>query len=1054
MRLRFLMTLPFIFCEASPSTFIELKDTSSANNYNKIADPGRVCANREVMLKQNFFSGAHVRAGLIFAPHTIAQTASTAAFSDTTRARQYFAHAKQLAEQSQFDSSSFYFEKSRLIYASLVSLNNDLKAWEKVVVCWNEIGENYRNQARHHEALEIFGKAVETGLQKLGAYDPFIAASYDGIGQIYDQLLELERARLYYEKALTIKLQRFGENHPAVASSYVFLGNVYDNLGAREKGSAYLYKALTIRLKLFGENHLDVAASYHKLANLNWTDGDYDKALKYFEESRRIITQLLGENHPRLASSYGMIAMIYYCKGQYQTALAYCQKELQLRLLLGENNLALGPALVNIAAVYVELGEYDEALKCLYKSMPLFKKRFGEKHQAIATKWQYIGEVYLAKGDYSTALGLLNESLDMQRRFPNTIPVQVATLCYSLGELHAKQYNWERALHYYQKSILYLVPSFSDSSIYHNPFLRQHTLSEVELLKALAAKARVLAARYQQQSHSPKDLEMALSTYQVASDLMELMRNNYKDSGSRLFLVQKAVKIYEASIATALQAHALTHEDRYLAQAFYFAEKSKAAILTQSLQEARAKQFGGIPSQLLEKEKSLRLELANCETALQKEKEKNGQQKRRLLGQWEDRYFAVQRNYQNLINRFEKSYPRYYQLKYKTQTTTIDELQKALDANTALLEFFLGDSVIFAFVATKERFDWAVIKKDTAFTTTVASLSRSFKNVSSKTTYLQTAAEVYRMLVKPFATLSSKRRWVIIPDGDLYQIPFEALLNDEVAVSSQANFGGLPYLLKQHEISYHYSATLFLQSLQKQPADNYANLFVGFAPVFSEARKNGILAEIELPGLVEARPDASSYLITRDGKTLDELKYSERELKNIAAVFFNRGRVYLHEVASEENFKKNLKGCKYVHVATHGFVNTANPQLSNLAFSQPQTGNAEQDGILYSGETYNLDLNADLLVLSACQTGAGQIVKGEGLMALTRGFLYSGTRNIVASLWKVYDEHTSRLMVEFYRQIAADKSYSTALREAKLKMIANPETAAPQSWAGFVLIGQ
>ncbi len=1026
MHLRLLMTLPFIFttfggiCEASPSTFIGQKDTSITNNY-----------------------------------YSIMQTASPETLSDTAFARQYFAHAEWLAEQSQFDSSSFYFEKSRLLYAGFASLNNDLKVWEKVIACWNEIGENYRNQARHQEALEIFGRALETGLQKLSADDPAIAASYDGAGQVYYHLLELEKGRQYYEKALAIKLHRFGENHPAVATSYVFLGNVYDNLGTREKGSAYLYKALNIRLKLLGENHLDVADSYQQLANLNWKDGDYDKALKYFEKSRRIITQLLGENHPKLASSYGRIAMIYYCKGQYQTALAYCQKELQLRLLLRENNLALGPALVNIAAVYVELGEYDEALKCLHKSMPLFKKRFSEKHQAIATNWQYIGEVYLAKGDYATALVLLNKSLDMQLRFPNTIPVQVATLCYSLGELHAKQYNWERALHYYQKSILYLVPSFSDSSIYHNPSLRQHTLSEVELLKALAAKARVFAARYQQESHSPKDLEVALSTYQVASDLMELMRNNYIDSGSKLFLMQKAVKIYEESIATALQAHAFTHEERYLAQAFYFTEKSKAAILMQSLQEARAKQFGGIPSQLLEKEKSLRRELANCETELQKEKEKNGQQNKRLIGKWEDRHFVLQRDYQNLINRFEKSYPRYYQLKYKTQTATADELQKALDENTALLEFFWGDSVIYTFVTTKERFDWAVVKKDTAFTTTVTSLSRCFKNVSSKTTYLQTAAQVYRLLVKPLAThLSSKRRWVIIPDGDLYQIPFEALLNDKVAASSQADFGELPYLLKQHEISYHYSATLFLQSMQEQPADNYASLFIGFAPVFSAERKNGILAEIELPGLVEARPDASSYLITRDGKTLDELKYSEQELKNIAAVFFNQGRVYLHEVASEENFKKNLKGCKYIHVATHGFVNTENPQLSNLVFSQPQAGNADQDGILYSGETYNLDLNADLLVLSACQTGAGQIIKGEGLMALTRGFFYSGARNIVASLWKVYDEHTSRLMVEFYRQIPASESYSAALREAKLKMIANPETAGPQSWASFVLIGR
>jgi CHAT domain-containing protein len=311
------------------------------------------------------------------------------------------------------------------------------------------------------------------------------------------------------------------------------------------------------------------------------------------------------------------------------------------------------------------------------------------------------------------------------------------------------------------------------------------------------------------------------------------------------------------------------------------------------------------------------------------------------------------------------------------------------------------------------------------------------------------------MLVQPLASrIADKTKWVIIPDGKLHQIPFEALLTETVPPPSAADYRTLPYLIKQHEISYHYSATLFLKSLMEPARASYANLFVGFAPVFSETAKNGALFQLQLPEFTVARPDAHRYLVTRDGKTLEELKYSAQELRDILAVFLNHGRNFLYQEASEENFKKTVKGSKYVHVATHGFINSENPKLSNLAFSQPQDNTAKEDGILFSGETYNLDLNADLLVLSACQTGVGKLVKGEGLMALTRGFLYSGARNIIASLWKVYDQHTSLLMVEMYRQIAAGKSYSAALREAKLKMIANPETAGPQSWAGFVLIGR
>jgi CHAT domain-containing protein len=263
----------------------------------------------------------------------------------------------------------------------------------------------------------------------------------------------------------------------------------------------------------------------------------------------------------------------------------------------------------------------------------------------------------------------------------------------------------------------------------------------------------------------------------------------------------------------------------------------------------------------------------------------------------------------------------------------------------------------------------------------------------------------------------------------------------------------LNYVFRRHEISYHFSSTLFLRSRKAQIADRYSNTFVGFAPVFGKSMP-GAQSVVELPDLAIARPDALLYPVKREGAALEELKYSEQELRDILATFFNLGRTYIYQEASEENFKKNINGYKYVHVATHGFIDNENPKLSNLTFSPPKDSTATQDGVLFSNETYNLDLNADLLVLSACQTGTGKLVRGEGLMALTRGFLYSGARNIVASLWKVYDEHTSRLMVEMYRQIAAGKTYSAALREAKVKMIANEETAAPQSWAGFVLIGR
>jgi len=429
-----------------------------------------------------------------------------------------------------------------------------------------------------------------------------------------------------------------------------------------------------------------------------------------------------------------------------------------------------------------------------------------------------------------------------------------------------------------------------------------------------------------------------------------------------------------------------------------------------------------------------------------------------IVRAFENRCFTLQKNYDELLLRLEKSYPRYYGLKYRTATAPLADLQKALDVETALLQYFAGDGTVYGFAVTRETADWFAIPREAKLNDLIQALAKSLQNVTMKTDYLRSAASLHHILVKPLEThLANKPKWIIIPDGELHQIPFEALLTEAVNPQSAADYRTLPYLLKQHEISYHYSATLFLKSVKEKSPDSYDNLFAGFAPVFDAAAKNGAIyrEEAEDSSALSIVPQTdSTFLATRDGKTLESLPYSAQEVQDILASFPGRSRAFLQQEASEENFKQQIKGYKYVHLATHGRMVQTNPKLSNLAFSQPQDNKAKEDGILYSAETYNLDLNADLLVLSACQTGAGQIVKGEGLLGLTRGFLYSGARNIVASLWKVYDQHTSQLMVEFYRQIAAGKSYSAALREAKLKMIANPATAGPQSWAGFVLIGR
>lgn len=997
-------------------------------------------------LKMNFMLLALTAAAM-------AQTGASPVDDDTTLANQYFAKAEKWAKASKFDSAIFYYENAGLIYEKLAAQRHTPGLWERQIKSYNNIGDVFRRKNELEKAKLYLNKAMATGIQQLGENHLEVAQSFNNLGNVYVAELELEKALDYFNRALSARIFLLGENHLEVAKSYNNIGVVYKEKYDYENALVYFNKSLAIKYKLQGENTIDIARTYNNIGDLYRLQGDLDMALEFAKKSAALKLELLPANHAEIGSAYLNLGNVYLNQNNRALALENYQKALEnAEQVYGENSLPVAGICNNMGQALQYQGEYESAMAKYQRALNILIKIYGENHLEVARNYYNTGELYLLKGDYAKALTYLTEALSIRRRAlgePHPIMSQVYR---KMAQAYFGQNNFERAIAAAHKAILSLTPAFTDTNIHANPTL-QNLGSEVELLPALAQKALNLERWFSLKTHDRKALQASLSTYQLAADLIDKMRREHRAEGSKLYLGERTLAIYENAIRVAVLSYNLTKETKYQKLAFAFAEKSKAAVLSQLLQESQAKRFAGIPADWLEKERDLKINLGFYETAMEKQRAGKPDQARQR--QYQDRYFALKRAQEKLNEQLEKSYPQYYALKYKTSTAPIAELQESLDGQTAVVEYFSGEYTIFAFAVTRDGFDMVAIEKDSSFKAQAASLLTSFKNVAAKDAYLQNAAHLYQILVQPLAArIAHKTKWVIIPDGELHQIPFEALLAETVPPQGNADYRTLPYLIKQREISYHYSATLFLKSLREPPRAGYANLFAGFAPVFGEAVKNGKLFQLELPEFAVARPDAHRYLVTRDGKTLEELKHSEQELREILAVFFNRGRNYLYQEASEENFKKQINGYKYVHVATHGFINSENPKLSNLAFSQPQDNNAKEDGILFSAETYNLDLNADLLVLSACQTGAGKLAKGEGLMALTRGFLYSGARNIVASLWKVYDQHTSLLMVEMYRQIAAGKSYSAALREAKLKMIANPETAGPQSWASFVLIGK
>jgi CHAT domain-containing protein len=305
---------------------------------------------------------------------------------------------------------------------------------------------------------------------------------------------------------------------------------------------------------------------------------------------------------------------------------------------------------------------------------------------------------------------------------------------------------------------------------------------------------------------------------------------------------------------------------------------------------------------------------------------------------------------------------------------------------------------------------------------------------------------------------------IVIPDAELCMIPFETLLTENPEVGEWEE---LPYLIKKYNISYSYSANLFSKTFPKELTTKieFTDLhdWLAFAPVFDDSNTAGLSMRTrellqELDSELEDTTGSRGTLVKR--RYISPLPETESEVRSIFKRFDEKGKKALVQIKNNANeaFIKSgeLKNYRLLHFATHGFVNTSKPELSGILLAQDST--LSEDGILYSGEIYNLKLDADLTVLSACETGLGEIKEGEGLIGLARALLFAGSKNIIVSLWKVADKSTSDLMIDFYENLLEAKQekqeFSQALRQAKLTMIEEGKFAHPFYWSPFILIGK
>ena len=917
---------------------------------------------------------------------------------DSLEAEKLYKKADDFWRNAQYDSSNFCYEKASELF------EKD-KKWKNYIDCQKNMGMNFRYLGSYSRAFTHLNRGLDAVNNLNEDQDSLRAELYNSIGAIYYEMRNYDKAYKYYRDMLEINERIFGTEHTNTGKGYQDVGSIY------------------------------------------YRTGDYDKAIQYFEKAISIWDSTLSEDNPLLANCYTNLSEVYFHKEEYSKSIEYDKKALKIwEDKLGESHPFVAAGYNNLAETYSYDGEYNQALESYLKAVQIRKDLGGEESGDIAYSYAHIGKVFIKMGNLNNGKYFLDKSIAIYKKADLSNPGLSEAYTFA-GNLHRKKSEYKTAEAYYDSALHVVWPEYVPGN--NNAINSVKIPSGEQLLTALIEKGNTYYAEAEQ-STDHFVLENALNAYTLASGVIEKLKADFDIKESELMLIKRSYEVYKNGILTAIKLYKRTSNPVYIESAFQFAERNKAGTLAETIAESNAGNFVGLPDSLITEEKDLQADLsfykAKQKEAVESDNQKAIDKYSRVLSENQDRY-------NEQLKYFEQKFPSYYKLMHPGLLPSTGEIRKLLHPDAAIVEYFTGDTTVTIFVLTKLSVNAVTVNCDSGFFNEVRKFRISLQKLNF-VNYLASASNLYSKLIEPVKSfLKDKARLYIIPDYLFSYLPFEALLTKRPPTPFNGQFIHLPYLINDYEISYHYSAGLLNETLLNNN-DNSGMSFAGFAPVFSDDKKDlDLIASVIDTNLINYNPVRPARF---SGKKYASLPETRTEVKSIGDLFGEHDYLYDIFVDKTSNVSElksaKMYGYKFIQLATHGFLNDEQPKRSGLVFYN--SVDSDHDGILYTGDIYNLNLNADLLVLSACESGLGKEVKGEGILSLIRSFLYAGADNIVVSLWQAAGPSTSVLMTYFYKNILAGMNYSSALRKAKLDIIQEGLYSYPFEWSPFVLVGR
>lgn len=953
------------------------------------------------------------------------------------------------------------------------------------------IGEVLHPLDEPEQALQYFDRAVGQ-IRKVG-HQREESEILSSMGLAYLQLGEMDKAFELCTEAL--KLSRAAVHPRGEAQALNALGEYYYYSGDNRKALGYYSKTVSV-WKALGDRRGEALALTNLASNYS-AMGDESRALEHFTEALSLLLTApdrrgqaltlmglgtlyakVGENQQALSSYIEAKALfepmgdhsweaavvqgmgyVYDELGLTQKALEHYSKALQLRQLV-RDPYSEGITLGQIGETYLKLGDGQKALDQFVQALATFRALDNPRMESVTLT--NIGRAYLSLGDKKQSLAFLNQGLLLNKKsgYRGYLWGEAYTLS-QVGAVYYEMGEKAKALSYFRQA-LPICEKITDR------------WGESSTLYSIALVERDLG-----------NLREAREQIESALEIVESLRGNVASHGIRASYFASVHQYHELYIDLLMDMHRQWPSERYGSLAFLAAEKARARSLLDSLKEARIDVRQGVEPGLLDREQKLQRRL-----------NVRAEQQMRLLSAEPDNKesAAIAKEIRDLTTEYEQVQmlirgrsPRYAALT-QPQPLSLEEIQEqVLDDETILLELALGEERSYLWAVTNKshtshelpnrveiedaagRVHELLTARQPRPGETVREFRLRVKAADSQ--YWEVSGRLSKMLLGPVASQLGSKRLLVVSAGALQYVPFGAL---PVPGSTESVDGPVP-LVVEHEIvrlpSASTLAVLRMETASRVPAEKRVAVLAD--PVFD-------IDDPRLSNKVARKPKTSRKSTGEESESLPVVSDLQRALRDIG--FMQDGRLAIPRLPATrreaesiiaaappgESFKAidflasratatspELGQYRIVHFATHGLLNNEHPELSGIILSMLDEEGRPQNGFLRLHDIYNLDLPVELVVLSACNSGLGKQVRGEGLVGIVRGFMYAGAARVVASLWKVDDEATGELMKHFYREmLGKNLSPAAALRQAQIALWKQKSWSSPFYWAAFVLQGE